>query len=118
MDRKNDKLKSLIADDMLFEKALNMANKPKVKPSNIHGKNNYIYTLPHTELHSGLDLINKALKKPLNNSMIFFEDKNASNIIKKLNKLIEEDPEDTLLVSLLILQTEKEKNISFKPTVF
>ena len=68
-----------------------MSEKPKVKPSNIHGKNNYIYSLPHVELHNGLDLINKSLKKPLNNSMLIIDDKNISPTMKALNKLLEDE---------------------------
>jgi hypothetical protein len=116
MDKRIETLKKLVGDDDLLNKAIELSNKPKVRPSNIHGKNNYIYTLPHVELHSGLDLINKSLKKPSNNMMIFFNDKNNSTIIKKLYELLEDDNEDKLLVSLIILQTEKEKKINFNQT--
>ena len=114
--KKIDLLKNIVNDNMLFGKAIEMARLPKVKPSNLQGKNNYIYNLLHTELHYGLDLINKSLKKPASNSMIFFNDKN-STVINKLNKILEDDSEDRLIVCLIMLQTEKEKNINFKPTV-
>jgi hypothetical protein len=113
-----DKLRKLINDDELFNNAINMSNKPKVKPSTVYGKNNYIYSLPHIELHKGLDLINKSLKKPSNNSFIFLDNKKNSKIIQELNKLLEDDPENNILVALIILQTEKEKNIKFIPTNF
>ena len=110
----NESLRKLINDDELFNKALALSKTPKVRPSPVFGKNNQIYTLPYPELYKGLDLINKAFKKPATNSMMVYEDSKYP-IVVKLNKILKQDPDNMLIVSLILLQTEKEKSIKFVP---
>lgn len=113
-----ESLKKIINDDALFSKALDMSKAHKVLPFPIHGKNNNnIYNSSHFELSIGLDLINKALKKPSSNILTFFSKKTFSPTLQKLYKAHEDDVENNLILSLIILQTEKEKGVSFKPTV-
>lgn len=114
MSDTNNQLRKIINDDELFDKALLLSKTPKVRPSPVSGKNNLIYSLPYPELYKGLDLINKAFKKPATNSMVVYEDSKYPIIIK-LNKILKQDPDNMLVVSLILLQTEKEKNIQFIP---
>jgi hypothetical protein len=111
-----EELRKILNDDELIDRAILMSQKSKVMPSSVYGKNNFIYNLPHTELHTGLDLIGRSLKKPNDNSRIFNLRSSDSPIIKKLNGKLERDRENSFIICAIILQKEKEKNIKFIPT--